>query len=433
MPADFNTAIKQFEAGRHAEAANTCRAILAEKPGDLSASNMLGVIAASQGDFAEATECFRACALAAPNDVGVVSNFAQALLETGETDQALTQFKRAGRLQGSDIDVRIMTNAHMDAPKSAMGEPYVETLRNVVVETGYWGVLDDEKIYFRETANLNPRNSPLIKGRLTQDLSSVVINLPMTDNEITTPCVLLGGDENYAHWLTRYLMRLALIETNDTYGAMPFLTIDSLKQYQQDSLDLLGIDDSRLIKVPRHSAVRCASLVVPVCLRTDTKALSVGIRWLREKFLPEPRPQNTATPTRLFVSRRDAPSRHMSNEEEVIEALRPFGFQAVRLSEHSFADQIAMFSNAEMVVAPHGAGLANMIFAPAQCALIEIVSGPIANMNDFRLIGQVLGQPVSVVESQSFKVDAGATNPAAQHSFTADPGSIVDAVRQQIG
>ena len=97
MPADFNTAVQQFEAGRHADAAATCRSLLKANPDDLSASNMLGVIAATLGEFQQAATCFRAYAEAAPNDVGVATNLAQSMLEIAEHEEALSHFRRAAR------------------------------------------------------------------------------------------------------------------------------------------------------------------------------------------------------------------------------------------------------------------------------------------------------------------------------------------------
>ena len=433
MPVDFNSAIQQFEAGRHAEAAETCRSILHHNPGDLSASNMLGVIAASRGNFAEAVECFRACAQAAPYDVGVVTNFAQSLLEIGELKEALSQFRRAVRLEGrDDSHLAVLENTDIDPTRSKTGEPYVATLTDVRIDTGYWGIVKDQEIYFRETANLNPRNSPLTKGRVSHNQKAVVVDLPPTAQEIETPCIFLGGDENYAHWLTRYLMRLALVENECTFAELPLLTVEDLKPFQLDSLALLGINDDRLIKIPRHSMIRVTEIVVPTCLRLDGRSIEVGTRWLRQKFLSEESVSPPAPRSRLFISRRDAPSRYMTNEEEISRALSKLGFQTLKLSEYSFRDQIRMFSNAEIVVAPHGAGLANMIFAPKDCVLFEIVSEPIANMNEFRVIAQVLGQSVTTVNCQSFEIHPGATNPAAQHDFTLDAAALMETVERNL-
>ena len=164
--------------------------------------------------------------------------------------------------------------------------------------------------------------------------------MPLPAQQIETPCVFLGGDENYAHLLTRYLMRLALLGDEKSFAGLPLLTIDSLKPYQQESLALLGLDEDRLIKVPWHSMVHCAELVVPTCLRTDGNSIAIGARWLREKFSSALQDSTPRSGNRLLVSRQDAPSRYMTNEEEVSKDLSAYGFQTVRLSEHTFSDQM---------------------------------------------------------------------------------------------
>jgi len=99
MPAEFHTAIQQFEAGRRAEAAGISRAILTELTGDLSASKMLGVIAASWVDFAKAAACCRDCVHAAPDNDAIATNLAQALFELGQHKEALTLLKPAAQLR----------------------------------------------------------------------------------------------------------------------------------------------------------------------------------------------------------------------------------------------------------------------------------------------------------------------------------------------
>jgi hypothetical protein len=59
------------------------------------------------------------------------------------------------------------------------------------------------------------------------------------------------------------------------------------------------------------------------------------------------------------------------NEDEVLAALTPLGFVAYKMEELSVADQARLFSQAEIVIAPHGAGLINMIFAQ-RLSVIEL-------------------------------------------------------------
>jgi hypothetical protein len=75
---------------------------------------------------------------------------------------------------------------------------------------------------------------------------------------------------------------------------------------------------------------------------------------------------------RLLVSRRDASSRRVSNEPELQALLEPAGFETVVLGELSFREQVAAFAEAEMVIAPHGAALANLLFAAPGTVVVEL-------------------------------------------------------------
>ncbi|MBD1921548.1 glycosyltransferase family 61 protein [Microcoleus sp. FACHB-831] len=46
----------------------------------------------------------------------------------------------------------------------------------------------------------------------------------------------------------------------------------------------------------------------------------------------------------------------------MINFLKKFGFEQVTLESLSVSDQAALFSSAQVVIAPHGAGLSNVVF-----------------------------------------------------------------------
>jgi capsular polysaccharide biosynthesis protein len=75
---------------------------------------------------------------------------------------------------------------------------------------------------------------------------------------------------------------------------------------------------------------------------------------------------------RLFVSRRDAAKRRVVNEDALTFALRGLGFEVVVPGALSFSEQVEAFSEAEIVVGPHGAGLANALFMPEGSAMLEL-------------------------------------------------------------
>lgn len=76
---------------------------------------------------------------------------------------------------------------------------------------------------------------------------------------------------------------------------------------------------------------------------------------------------------RIYVTRnRDAKSRRIVNEDDVLAALLPLNFIPVTLTDLSVAEQMQVFSQADIIVAPHGAGLAFMTFCNQDTTVIEL-------------------------------------------------------------
>jgi capsular polysaccharide biosynthesis protein len=84
--------------------------------------------------------------------------------------------------------------------------------------------------------------------------------------------------------------------------------------------------------------------------------------------------QATFTPERIYISRALAQRRHVANESALMAALAERGFTSVQLERLSWAEQITLFRGAKIVVAPHGAGLANLIFSRPGTRVIECFS-----------------------------------------------------------
>lgn len=67
---------------------------------------------------------------------------------------------------------------------------------------------------------------------------------------------------------------------------------------------------------------------------------------------------------RLFVGRRSSRARNY-NQDEVFDVAASRGFQIVFLEDLSFSDSVRVFREAEVIVGPHDAGWANLLFSSA--------------------------------------------------------------------
>jgi hypothetical protein len=81
---------------------------------------------------------------------------------------------------------------------------------------------------------------------------------------------------------------------------------------------------------------------------------------------------------RFFISR--ANSRRGDKHSHNIDAYaKDFEWTVVVAEELSFADHLALFGSASVIAGEHGAGLANLVFAPLTCCLLELVNPTCAN------------------------------------------------------
>ena len=169
---------------------------------------------------------------------------------------------------------------------------------------------------------------------------------------------------NYYHWLSDCIARLCII---DRLPKVPILLPEKLTSWQSESLELLGIERGRWLQLPEgcYEVDRLYFPFTGTTGNTHTRALQE----LRRRYSGERAPVEGK---RLYIARSDAGYRRLLNEAEVVRALERQGFQVVEGSTLSLKQKIELFADAEVILGVHGAGLANLIFAPRGSIVVEI-------------------------------------------------------------
>jgi len=98
---------------------------------------------------------------------------------------------------------------------------------------------------------------------------------------------------------------------------------------------------------------------------------------LRDSFM-SPCTRKISVQQKIYISRSKSP-RSFDNEIDVEQVLRLNGFDVFYLEEMDFADQIELFNGANVIVAGHGAGLANLVWSYPGTSIIEIFSDKVFN------------------------------------------------------
>ncbi|MCZ7565696.1 MAG: glycosyltransferase 61 family protein [Burkholderiales bacterium] len=411
-------------------AAALLRLVVALRPSHARALTELQAIALARGDGAQAIALGERLVALDPDHRGALRNLAVLHLRAGDLDAALAPFARVDALDGAPPGAtRLLADADMDPAAAARGEPYVAALDDVLVDTDYWFVGNGERLYAREVHGRTVANHPAVRGRVSPDGRRVIVTWAAPARTIEAPCVLLGGDDNYSHWITRNLIKLSLVEARPELAALPLVVHEDLRAYQREYLALLGIDETRLLRVPRPAVVAFRRLYVPTQLRNHP-CMRGGIDWLRVRLA---RCMHPGEPRDLvYVSRRESPVRKLLNDAELAAALKRLGFRIIVPGTMSVAAQIAAFSRARVVVAAHGAGLANLVYSRPGARVVEIASAIIAHMDDFRVIARVMGQHVTTLVSDDLGPAGAADEHPMHRHYRCDVAAVLATVRREL-
>ena len=194
---------------------------------------------------------------------------------------------------------------------------------------------------------------------------------------------------NYCHWLLDQLPRTRNIQQSH------YLILQRLAPFIQESLDLMDIANERVVELIVHPFVTVKQLTIDSStakhwLHPLQLVNSELVNHVRSSLQPdETSAEEENSKRNIYISRNRSGRRHISNEDELLLCLERFDFDVVYLEELSITQQISIFKKASVVVAPHGAGLSNVLFCE-NASVIEIFN-PNYGTESFRYLSILLG------------------------------------------
>ena len=178
---------------------------------------------------------------------------------------------------------------------------------------------------------------------------------------------------NFWHWMADCLPQLLTLEKYMHGRPLTLLISDNLGGFQRETLNLVAPRTMTVKELPAHQWIRTDRFILPsylsgLCngyLQVDYYA-EIRRRIARGLGLPE----RAEPELRIYLSRSGALRRRVANEGALVDLLREFGFTTVRPETLSMREQVSLFQRAQVIVAPHGAALGGIIFAPRAKILV---------------------------------------------------------------
>lgn len=204
----------------------------------------------------------------------------------------------------------------------------------------------------------------------------------------------------YYHWMFDILPRFGLLKAAGLDKKTQFFVVpDYSLPFQQESLRTLGLNVNSLIVADSQWKFHLESklLFAPSLVSALDTPTKWACNFIRTKF-GNNAPQKHKK-RRIYISRRHANGRRVLNESETISFLSSLGFELIENEKMTISEQAALFKTSEWIIAPHGAGLTNIVFCHPNTKIIDIFSPEYINpvywviANELQLIyGYLIGE-----------------------------------------
>ena len=176
----------------------------------------------------------------------------------------------------------------------------------------------------------------------------------------------------YNHWVSYTLSRLWYLDEFPELARLPIVIGPITKKFQRDYINMLGLSDANFIfyhpstslsfKTAFHSSI------------ADSPSFTMGnINWLRKRFLGHAAAVPEGYESGLyFISRGDAGSRGIANEQKMLDVVAKYGFKKVEFGRFSVQEQIALVRNAKVIIGPNGSSMTNQIYITEGCCVLDL-------------------------------------------------------------
>jgi hypothetical protein len=178
----------------------------------------------------------------------------------------------------------------------------------------------------------------------------------------------------FYHWMLDCLPKVHLAEK---MGYSGFYLIPYKNGFARDSLALLGIDSSRVVEMTA-AGVRVKELFIPTLREGHGMSNFPDFFYSYRLALLNGAGINSCDSSggqRYYLARRDPNRpRRVVNETELLEHIQHYAFKRIFAEDLTLKDQIRLFSQGNVLLGPHGAGMLHAIFMPPRSVVIECFS-----------------------------------------------------------
>ena len=258
-------------------------------------------------------------------------------------------------------------------------------------------ILAGPSYQYRNSKNSNIKKNFIFKNgvnRLKKKFNGKIIS------------IISGGaaKHNYGHWLFDSISRLLIILKKKKLKDFDYLYVPSYRyNFQKETLRYLNISSKKIISSEKNKYIEGNEIICtnhPFDHRFNKISKSIT-KIIRNTFLKFGKKSKIKNYKKIYIERdysklnlkgdlfKYKDRRILINNNEVKNYLKKKGFKIYKFNSLSFADQINIFSKANIIISMYGAELSNLVFCKKGTKVIEIKNDK--KLNDFKNISKLCG------------------------------------------
>jgi tetratricopeptide (TPR) repeat protein len=264
-----------------------------------------------------------------------------------------------------------------------------------------WAVISGDRYFFDGIVPWNWGASSLFSHVVMLHQDRILSNIPESTKHRGGEAILLGGCENFGHWIKDWSSKVAAIELSPQLDQLSIVVARRNWRFASDLLRKLKIPSSRLLVQDSPAAVY-GRLWVPLLTHGPSLTSGEHIDWLRRRLdVPA---KTSHRRRRIFMSRRMAKYRRIANLAEVQSVLSRFGVEEVFAEDMSLDEQLELFASTSLWVGVLGAGFASVMLCPRDCTVIELTHRRTPFMQH-ETISRLIGQSFRLIFGEIRQID----------------------------
>lgn len=194
---------------------------------------------------------------------------------------------------------------------------------------------------------------------------------------------VMHQSSNYGHYLVESVS--SMLQILESKVEIDYYILDISTPFARAMVELLQIPTDKILSPTPHRLMHADRIVLPT-LTADVELLEYRDRILWSHALSLPLnildfythlaydATSSHSSRKVFLKRPENSNRNFENPQEVEAIFAEYGYEIILPDSLSFLEEVALMQEARVIASMHGAGLANVLFAPSDAVVFEIFS-----------------------------------------------------------